>query len=297
MRKLYALLLLSLASQWALAEPVTIEHKGLVLNASLETADETWQQKPVILMTHGTLAHGQMEIMATLQELFSERSYSSLPISLSLGLSERTGMYDCPVPHNHKHTDAIEEIGLWQQWLTGQGVDSIILLGHSRGGNQTAWYASELKEGSPVKGTVLIAPASNGFDYLAADYKKRYEVDLAPLVEKANKLVADGKGDTMMENVDFIYCQKTSATAASFANYYADDPRMETTYILKEFSQPVMVFAGSEDTVVVNLEEKIEALGEKENIQMSVIDGADHFFRDLYAEDLADETVEFIESL
>ncbi|OOZ54060.1 hypothetical protein BOW49_11685, partial [Solemya velum gill symbiont] len=67
MRKLYALLLLSLASQWALAEPVTIEHKGLVLNASLETADETWQQKPVILMTHGTLAHGQMEIMATLQ--------------------------------------------------------------------------------------------------------------------------------------------------------------------------------------------------------------------------------------
>ncbi|WP_179117302.1 alpha/beta fold hydrolase [Solemya velum gill symbiont] len=220
-----------------------------------------------------------------------------MSISLSLGLSERTGMYDCPVPHNHKHTDAIEEIGLWQQWLTGQGVDSIILLGHSRGGNQTAWYASELKEGSPVKGTVLIAPASNGFDYLAADYKKRYEVDLAPLVEKANKLVADGKGDTMMENVDFIYCQKTSATAASFANYYADDPRMETTYILKEFSQPVMVFAGSEDTVVVNLEEKIEALGEKENIQMSVIDGADHFFRDLHAEDLADETVEFIESL
>ncbi|OOZ37063.1 hypothetical protein [Solemya elarraichensis gill symbiont] len=101
----------------------------------------------------------------------------------------------------------------------------------------------------------------------------------------------------MMENVDFIYCQKTSATASSFASYYADEPRMETTYLLKEFSQPVMVFAGSEDTVVINLEEKIEALGEKENLQMSVIDGADHFFRDLYAEDLADEAVEFIESL
>ncbi len=297
MRKLYALLLLSLASQFSQAEPVTLEHKGLVLNANLETADEAWQEKPVILMTHGTLAHGQMEIMSSLQELFSERGYSSLSISLSLGLSERTGMYDCPVPHNHKHTDALDEIGIWQEWITDQGVESIILLGHSRGGNQTAWYASELKEGSPVKGVILIAPASNRIDYLAADYKKRYEVDLAPLVEKANKLIADGKGDTMMENVDFIYCQKTSATAASFASYYADDPRMETPNILKEFSLPVMVFAGSEDTVVINLEEKIEALGGKENIQMSVIDGADHFFRDLYAEDLADEAIEFIESL
>ncbi|OOZ37062.1 hypothetical protein BOW52_10410, partial [Solemya elarraichensis gill symbiont] len=114
-------------------------------------------------------------------------------ISLSLGLSERTGMYDCPVPHNHKHTDALEEIGLWQKCLSDQGVESIILLGHSRGGNQTAWYASELKEGSPVKGTILIAPASNVIDYMAADYKKRYEVGLAPLVEKANKLVADAR--------------------------------------------------------------------------------------------------------
>ncbi|WP_078458891.1 hypothetical protein [Solemya velum gill symbiont] len=80
MRKLYALLLLSLASQWALAEPVTIEHKGLVLNASLETADETWQQKPVILMTHGTLAHGQMEIMATLQAGALQRAWLQLRV-------------------------------------------------------------------------------------------------------------------------------------------------------------------------------------------------------------------------
>ena len=65
-----------------LAEEVELEYQGLTLNGNLEQAEDNWPQGPVLLMTHGTLAHNQMEIMATLQTLFAERGLSSLAISL-----------------------------------------------------------------------------------------------------------------------------------------------------------------------------------------------------------------------
>ena len=78
-------LLLTLPLQ-AVAEKVTLEHDGLTLNASLEKSGN-WPEGPLVLMTHGTLAHSGMEIMATLQELFAENDISSLAINLSLGIS------------------------------------------------------------------------------------------------------------------------------------------------------------------------------------------------------------------
>ncbi|SDX57416.1 hypothetical protein SAMN05421783_1381, partial [Thiocapsa roseopersicina] len=122
----------------AAAEEVTLTDQGLTLNANLETTGADWQQGPVVLMTHGTLAHGGMEIMQTLQSALLERGISSLSMTLSLGLDNRSGMYDCAVTHTHLHTDAVGEIGAWLGWLQSQGVEEVALLGHSRGGNQSA---------------------------------------------------------------------------------------------------------------------------------------------------------------
>lgn len=113
--------LLALAGVHARADEVSLDHAGLKLNASWMPAGEDWQTGPVLLMTHGTLAHGGMEIMATLQELFADAGMSSLSITLGLGLSDRHGMYDCATLHTHRHTDALDEIGLWLQWLKEQG--------------------------------------------------------------------------------------------------------------------------------------------------------------------------------
>ncbi len=65
---------------------------------------------PVVLLTHGTLAHNRMEIMETLQELFSENGVSALASSLGQGLSARSGTYPCATPHTPEHTDALDEI-------------------------------------------------------------------------------------------------------------------------------------------------------------------------------------------
>ena len=292
MRKIIPLLLL-LLSFGLHAEEQKLNYNGLSVTANLETASDNWQSGIVVLMTHGTLAHNRMEIMATLQELFKEREISSLALNLSLGLSNRTGMYDCAVPHIHKHTDALDEIGLWLGWLKEQGVKSVVLLGHSRGGNQTAWFAAERDEAAISK-VVLIAPQVWNKEKNTKSYQKSYNKPLAPVLTKAQKLVDNGKGNTMLKPVDFIYCPESSASAEAFVNYYKPDNRMDTPTLLKQINKPVLVFAGSEDTVVKGLEKKMASQTKRDNIGFEMIDGADHFFLDLYAEELADMAEEFI---
>jgi pimeloyl-ACP methyl ester carboxylesterase len=275
------------------AEEIKLDHSGLSVSANLEKVGDNWASGPVVLMTHGTLAHNRMEIIATLQEMFAEREISSLAINLSMGLSDRKGMYDCAVPHTHQHTDALDEIGLWLNWLKRQGVKSVVLLGHSRGGNQTAWFAAE-RDDAAISKVILVAPQVWDEEKNSKGYKKSYGKELAPLLARAEKLVSEGKGDTQFKPIDFIYCPESSASAAAFVSYYRPDQRMDTPTLLKHISKPVLVFAGSEDTVVQGLEQKMERLSEPANIGFEVIDGADHMFLDLYAEELADLAGEFI---
>ncbi len=296
MRKVLVALLLFGAVFVVKAESVTQSFKGLNVSANLEKAGENWQQGPVLLMTHGTLAHNRMEIMKNLQKAFVERGLSSLAINLSLGLSDREGMYDCKVAHTHKHTDAVEEIGLWLDWLKQQGVGKVVLLGHSRGGNQTARYLIE-QDSDLIQGAVFIAPQTWSPDKSSKSYQKRYGKPLPPVLAQAEQWVSEGKGESLIQPVDFVYCEGTAATAAAILSYHTEDERMDTPGLLGQASKPLLVFSGSADTSIPDIPEKMAALGDRENLRYEVIDGADHFFRDLYAEDLADIVQEFVEGL
>ena len=290
--KIFLLLLTAFLSQYLHAEEVKMEHAGITLNGNLEKSDN-WPAGHTILMTHGTLFHNKSELMSALQALFLENDISSLAINLGLGINDRHGSYDCAVPHTHKHEDAIDEIDAWMNWLTSQGVDKVSILGHSRGGNQTAWYAAE-KDSDKLDKVILIAPATWSPEYAAKDYKERYGKDLATVFNKAETLVSQGKGDTQIKPVDFIYCKETSASADSVVSYYKADMRKNTPSLLANIQKPVIVFAGSSDQVVKNLDKKLAPLAESGAIELVVLDGADHMFRDLHAEDLVDRAVEFV---
>lgn len=290
LRNIFYLLLITLAlgSGAAQAKPVQIEHEDLKLNAELVKAGGSSLEEGVVLMVHGTLAHGQMEIMKGLQNVFKEYGINSLAINLSLGQSDRHGMYDCQDTHRHKHTDALDEIGLWLNWLKSQGAQNITLLGHSRGGNQAAWFAAE-NDDPQLRRVTLIAPQMWDMKYERKNYQERYGTALQPVFDKAKKLVEQGKGDTLLEKTDFIYCEDTTVSAESFVNYYKDDKRKDTPSLLKQINEPVLVIAGTEDTVVKGLEKRVEPLADGEKVRLEVIQGANHMFRDLYLYDIADQ--------
>ena len=278
------------------AEEIKLEHAGLTLNANLVAAQDDWQGGTVVLITHGTTGHNGMETIATLQRLLAEKGLTSLAPNLSLGLDDRHGAYECAVPHRYRHTDALDEIGVWADWLKKKGVKDLVLLGHSRGGNQTAWFAAERPD-PVVSGVVLVAPPTwNEVDAKNA-YKKRFATELDPVLKRAEALVAAGKGDEWMEDTDFLYCPKAKVQAKSFLSYHAPEPRMDTPSLLGDVKVPVLVVAGSEDEVVPDVAEKVEPHADGKRVRLEVIEGADHFFRDPHAAELAEFVKTFVDEL
>lgn len=285
----FAILFFSLNTQ---AQDVSIQHAGITLNAHVEKTD-SWSNGPVVLMTHGTLAHNKMEIMSTLQKLLKEQGISSLAINLGLNINNRQGFYDCATPHTHRHTDALDEIGLWLNWLEKQGVKNVVLLGHSRGGNQTAWFAAE-RDRDLISKVILMAPATWSMDAAKQSYKTSYNKELDPLLQQARKLVAAGKGAQTLEHIDFIYCKDTTATADAVVSYYDNNPRMDSIYLLDKIKKPLLVIAATEDTVVKDLDTIMPPLAEKNGFRFAAIEGADHFFLDLYTDEAVEHIVSFV---
>ena len=55
------------------------------------------------------------------------------------------------------------------------------------------------------------------------------------------------------------------------------------------------MIAGSKDEIVPDIPERIGPIAETQgNVALEVVEGADHFFRDLYAEDAADLIANFV---
>lgn len=276
-------MLTALPALSAQAEEVKLDHQNLTLNGRLELAAGKQLRDGVVLILHGTFAHNGMEIISGLQDRLKAQGLNTLAINLSLGVDDRHGQYDCSVPSRHKHTDALAELAAWTRWLEARGAQRIDLVGHSRGGNQVAWFAAEQAPKSLGR-VVLIAPQTWSAEYQADSYQKRYGKSLPELLARVR--MADP--DALLGAVDFVYCASTRVAAASFIDYYRDEPRFDTPALLPKIAAPVMVAAASEDSVVPGLLEKTRPLAEAGKIKRVVLDGADHFFRDLYADDLAE---------
>jgi len=285
--------LLSISSFSIQANEITLSHNGITLNAALELVPGKTIADDIILITHGAMAHRDMEMLVYLRNLLHEQGFSTLAINLSLGLNNRRGMYDCKLVHGHHNVDAAKEISLWVEWLAKQGAKKISLLGHSRGGAQTALYAASYKR-DVVKSVVLMAPATID-NTSASAYQSRFKQPIAPLIKKANLLVAAGKGSLVLDNANLLMCRDTPVMASTFLSYYGADAQVDGPAYLKDIPHPVLVVVGGKDRIVSGLEKKITPMLEGSEISMYVIPEAGHFFRDLNTDDAVDAIVEFIE--
>ncbi len=243
-------------------------------------------------MTHGTFAHNRMRLMTDLQHLLGTRGISTLAITLSLGIDMRRGMYDVDHPHHHKHTDSLDEIDAWLSWLREAGAKNNVLLGHSRGGNQTAWFAAERLEGKDVKAIALLAPMTWSDTRSHEFYRRQHGMDITPVLERAQAL----SSDQMLENIPYLFYPNSSASAGSYLSYHGEDPRLNTPYLMPKISQPLLVLAAEADEIFDDLPVKVNELA-CSNLQFNVIPGADHFFKGQFGVAAANTVADFIESV
>lgn len=279
--------------QNAQAEAVQIKQGGLALNGNLSLASGKTVKDGVVLITHGTLAHNGMEVIKAMQAGLGERGINTLAISLGLGLDNRQGMYDCAVPHKHKHTDSLDDIGAWLGWLKEQGAAKAVLMGHSRGGAQTALFAAE-RPNPLVAKVVLLAPMTYDEKAERETYQAKYGKPMAEPLAKAAALVKAGKGGEMMKNTGFIYCPDATVSAASFVNYYQPDSRLGVVAPLAKIKVPTLVIAATDDQVVKDLPEAVKPLADGKKVKLVTVPNADHFFLDLAADDAADAIKTFL---
>lgn len=274
------------------AEEVTTQQGDITLRGELELAEGKSLKNGVVLMLHGSLAHNKMEIMQTLAELLHEKGYNTLRVNLGFGIDKRPSeMLDCAIEHHHQHADAVTELGTWMEWLKGQEVGKVTLLGHSRGGNQVAWYAAE-HDSDMLGRLVMIAPATWDSEAIVKAYEEKNNKALADILAEAQKLTDEGKGDTLMNVPEFVHCGESKVTANAMLGYYKPDERRDTPALLPKIHKPMLLVMGSEDAVVAGLPAKLENL-KLDNLTVETIDGADHFFMDLYADELADKIADF----
>lgn len=286
-----ALLLLAAPLQ---AEEVKTRHRGLTLNGNLELAAGKGLEDGVILLAHGLLAHNAMEVIAALQRGLKARGLSTLAINFSLGIDDRHGMFDCGRLHAHRLADALDEIDAWIGWLKNQGATEITLMGHSQGGAQVALYAAERRD--PAVGAVaLLAPATFDPARVAAAYEQRFGAPLAPVLARAEELLRSGRGETPVDQVGFLYCPNATATASSIVGWYAPSPLRNTPSLLPRIRQRILVVVAGADSVVPDLPDQLRALAGQKNLTVETLDGADHFFLDLYADDAVETIAGWLE--
>ncbi len=279
---------LTMASLQARAEPVQIRHDGRTLNADLTVPQGGDVRNGLVVLVHGTLMHGRMEIMAALQKGLAERGVGSLAITLSLGIDDRRGPYDCATPHRHMLDATAAEIGAWTRWAKERGAARVDLAGHSRGGAQAA-YAAAMGAAPDIRRLLLIAPTTFDAAVVATGYEKVFGLPLAPLLAGAAGIAATP--DALLRPIGFLSCRDAAVAPRTFIDTYTVPERHDTPTLLARVSQPVLVAIAGNDEVVRGLD-RVQAVPGR--VHVVSIDGADHQFRDLYGDDLADTMAAFV---
>ncbi len=275
------------------AAEVRIEHKGLgLLGEAALAPGKTWKDGAILLL-HGTMAHRNMDTTAHLQKALLEQGHSSLSMTLGLGVPDRRGVADCDVAQTHRHQDAPAEVAAWIAYLKAQGATDITVLGFSRGGNQTARLAIDGMDPA-VKRMVLLAPLAWDEKRVADGYENFHGVPLKTRLAAADKLAQAGKGGELMRDVGFQFCPKTAVSADAFLSYYRDDGRMDTPSLVPKIKSPILFITATLDEIFPDLPQRMKDK-QGPNVRMASIDGANHFFRDLLSDEVADVVVKFLE--
>ena len=281
---------LGLVSFLARADEVTRDFRELTLNANLMLADGKRYQDGMVLIVHGLMGHNRMEIIEKSQNVLKDHGFSSLAINVSLGFDNRHGFFNCGKPHRHLQDDAIGEISAWVEWLREQGTKHIVLMAHSRGANQAMVYAVEDLD-PEVKRLVLLAP---GTGLSKESFEDRWGEGYDETLAQARNLVAAGKGEELMRNIDMLYCPRSSVTANSWISYYGDSRFRKFQSYLPRIQIPTLIVAGTVDERFPNIEEDVKPYIDGKIIQLSIIEGAGHFFRDFNIDEAMEEAVEFL---
>ena len=286
MKNLLSIVLL-LFSSYSFSETVTLH----MLNGTYSTGVS--KSKSVAIILHGTRGHQNLEIVASLRDSLLENGIDSLTINLSYGIKNRVNDFlTCDMEHKHRLEDSLKEIELWYDYLENIGYQKIHLIGHSRGSLDILNFYELLSDekNANIGNIFLLAPISVIWKDIKKKYKNKFGIVMDMLISQPNYKL----------KIDFLGCENAVVHSKSFLSYYrygsSDISNNALKYFLLKNTGRVYVVTASEDDIARGTHEMVNSISKKKNnIELHMIDGADHFFRDFYFEDLTEFILDKIE--
>jgi pimeloyl-ACP methyl ester carboxylesterase len=185
------------------------------------------------------------------------------------------------------HQQAVDELKLWFDWLKDKGHDRFVLVGHSRGGAQSTLFW-ETHKYPGIEQLILIAPATFDYESTARNFEENFRVPLAEQIAYYKKL--ENKTDPITESA-LLYCFYAKTSAETFLSYYEETPQKHTPAMLADIEIPTTVFLGSEDRLSDRFMSYEMEFSNNDKVSTYWVEGADHFFRDLYADEIIEEVL------
>lgn len=237
--------------------------------------------KPAVLMIHGFLSTRNHATLKNLNLSIADEGYSTLTPTLSLGIDQRNQGLPCEAIHTHTMQKDVREIESWTNWLLAQGHKNIILLGHSFGSLQMLVY---LKNGNPAI-KYAIATSLIDLEHAIGTQKVYSQLKQARQAIKAN--------NDALQEYKISYCKKFVSTPGSFASY-AEWDKARILKLLSSVTTPVHIVMGSSDN---RMDKSWPATLRKQGSELSIINGANHFFSNEFEFELHDKVLEILNKL
>jgi pimeloyl-ACP methyl ester carboxylesterase len=295
--KNFLTIFLVLFSTYSLSDPLKLEHGSILLNGIYSSIP--YKSKSIALILHGTRGHQNLELITSLRDSLLANGVDSLTINLSYGIDNRANDFlSCDIEHRHKQSNSQHEIKLWYEHIKKIGYEKIYLIGHSRGGLDIINFYESLdsKNQDSINSVFLLAPISETWKSLSDRYKESYNINTWDLVKKKTKKL----------KISFLGCEDATVYRDTFLDYYFI--RGDTYFFDSEVAEfasrglnlhltnttgKVHVITASEDTITPNTYKIVNDIAaRRKNIELYHVDGADHFFRDFYFDDLMEIIME-----
>jgi hypothetical protein len=235
------------------------------------------KSESIALLLHGTRGHKNLELISSLRESLIDIGIDSLSINLSYGIKNRNDDFlPCDIHHQHTVKDSLEEIRLWHDFVNQKGYTKVYLIGHSRGAVDILnFYLNVSDNLVNLESIFLLAPIIDSDYDNKINYQKNYNVNIESIDIKDNI------------KINFMGCENALVSGKTLKSYYYNSETKSLSDALKSSTARTTIITGSEDQITPDTYDVVQdLLSKNKNIKLFKIDGADHFFRDFYFDDL-----------
>ena len=288
------LIVLSLNTKIAIAENKLITLKSdnnISLSGNLLSNQEN---ESIFLILHGTRGYKGMEIITSLAERLYEEGHDTISINLSYGINNREDTFlSCDIKHNHVEHESISEIITWYNYLLLKGYKEINFIGHSRGAFNIVQSLALLGNENKVT-SYLLAPVVDTYEGTKAYYENELNIPYDSIINSNDNFFISDK----YSNINFLFCQDAVVSSGTFKSYLDFSEKADQypfTFgildLLDKMESQITIISGTDDEILLDSYKRFANI-DKNNIKFIAIDGGDHFFRDLYLDEVIDIILE-----